>query len=74
MSELTTCNHCNLERIKSDAKRDGKLVVLVPSTWGMGGFEIYVHPRAINWRSVPKTARRLYWVAWMMKIGDHCEC
>lgn len=74
MSELTTCNHCNLERIRRDAKKAGHRVTLEGSTWGMGGVEVYVHPKALNFRTFNKNMKRRYWVAWMMEVTEHCVC
>jgi hypothetical protein len=74
MSELTTCNHCKLQRIRRDARAEGKRVVLETSRWGMGGVEVYVHPKAVNWRLCTVNMKRRYWVSWMMEVTEHCVC
>ena len=74
MSELTTCNYCNLKRMEEDAKAEGNKVTLIPSKSKMGGSEVYVHPRSINIKKFNRGQLQRFWVAWMMEITDHCVC
>jgi hypothetical protein len=51
MSELTQCNHCSLIGIRRRAKQSGKKVTLLTDArWGMGGVNVYVHPKDVNVR------------------------
>lgn len=78
MSELTSCNHCNLRRIKDDAKKQRERVtVIADAHWGMGGVNVYVHPKDVNVRSMKggeEGARKAYWRSWFMELTDHCVC
>lgn len=81
MSELTPCNYCSLQRIKARAKQEKmKITVLSNATWGMGGYNIYKHPKNINIRKLAKSNREddkelnQYCVSWMMEIPDRCCC
>ena len=72
MSELTTCNFCNLRRMKARAKAEGKTVTLLPSSWG--GFDVMVHaPHEQVFQHTPDDGNP-QWRAWMQEIGDRCEC
>ena len=85
MSELTQCNYCSLKQIKANARKKRMKVVLLPSSF-MGGTDVFVVPRHIpkaeikRWKdcdAAPPNGDmfyRKYHVAWMMSIGDHCEC
>lgn len=74
MSELTTCNYCNLERLRREAIQTKKRITMVPATWGMGGFEIYMHPRSVEIKKCTKEEKKRFWVSWMMEIGKTCGC
>lgn len=78
MSELTSCNYCSLQRIRADAKRERKRVtVLADARWGMGGVNVYVHPRDVNVRLLDggeEGPRRKFHVAWFMQLTAHCAC
>jgi hypothetical protein len=78
MSELTQCNYCSLRRIRRDAKREKKRVtILSDARWGMGGVNVYVHPRDVNvsrLRGGEDGPRREYFVSWFMQLTQHCCC
>jgi len=78
MSELTSCNYCSLQRIKARAKSENKKVtVLADSTWGLGGLNVYVHPKGIKIKDLiggEDGERKKYRVSWFMALGNHCEC
>jgi hypothetical protein len=77
MSELTPCNYCNLAGIKHEAKLKKQKVTIVPSkgkVGSLGGVEVYVHPRGVFIEALTMSQAKRYWVAWMMKITDHCVC
>jgi hypothetical protein len=78
MSELTSCNYCNLERIKRDAwAKKQKVTVLADARWGMGGCNVYVHPKTVKIHKLEggeDGPRKKYFVAWMMQITTHCAC
>jgi len=67
MSELTSCNYCNLKRIKARAKNEHKKVKVVPVSYGgklktfsyMGGVDVLIDNKK---------------VAWFMELPDHCCC
>ena len=72
MSELTTCNYCNLRRIKDRAKKEKKKVTKIPTSQELGGFEIFVHPKEIDIKKLSKKERTKYFSSWMWEITDHC--
>ncbi len=78
MGEFTSCNYCKLQGIKRRAKEDGLTVtVLGDANWGMGGENVYVHPKDINISQLAggeDGPRAKYRVSWMMGIGSRCEC
>jgi len=78
MSELTPCNFCNLNRIRLRAKASGmKVTILNDAHWGMGGSNIYVHPKEVKIAKLTggeNGARKEYFVSWMMEIPDRCQC
>jgi hypothetical protein len=78
MSELTPCNYCNLNRIKRRAKENGmKVTVLNDARWGMGGSNVYVHPKGLKIEKLGGAEdgpREKYRVSWMMEIPSRCEC
>lgn len=72
VSELTTCNYCNLNSIKRRAKRDGLVVTTKAED---GGTAVYVHPPDV--KEFPRKADgepNQYWSALLMEITGHCVC
>ena len=61
---MSTCNHCSLLAIKRDAKKNKKRVVVLPSSYSMGGVEVHV----LKPREKPNEKN---WVAWFMS-ADYC--
>ena len=78
MGDLTSCNLCKLRAIRRRAKEAGKVVTVLPdATWGMGGVNVYVHPKSVDVRELPggeDGPRAEYRVSWMMEIPERCEC
>ena len=78
MSELTSCNFCNLGRIRRDAKVKGmKVTILNDASWGMGGSNVYVHPKEIKIEKLDggeNGCRLEFRVSWMMEIPNRCQC
>jgi len=58
MSELTSCNYCTLQDIKSRAKQKGEKVRVVPNG-RHGGVDIKVGDRQ---------------AAWFMELTKYCCC
>lgn len=78
MSELTRCNYCSLEAIKRKAKHDKQRVtILNDARWGMGGVNVYVHPKDVSVRTIEggeEGPRKKYFVCWFMELSGHCVC
>jgi len=78
MSELTQCNCCTLRSIKRNAKAKGmKVTILQDAKWGMGGCNVYVHPKEVNVRKLPggeDGPRKQYFAAWFMDLTSSCCC
>ena len=76
MSELTQCNYCSLQEVRSQAKRDGLKVSLRPGWYG--GTDIFVHPKDVKIPSGQQDddspLRMKYCARWMMEIGRSCCC
>lgn len=85
MSELTSCNYCNLRNIRKIAKEQNKRVILVASSF-MGGTEVFAVPKYVTaaqvreWKGVSESQPnggymyRKYHVSWMMEIPSQCCC
>ena len=85
MSELTQCNYCSMKAIKADAKRKKMKVVVIASSF-MGGKDVFVVPPDFEIRDIRRWKDcsdklpngdknyQKYHAAWMMEIGNHCEC
>ncbi len=67
MSELTSCNYCNLKALKRNTKENEILVRL-------NGNEFYRHPKIVDFKKLSDKEKQKYWIAWMMEITDHCVC
>lgn len=67
MSELTTCNYCDLRRLKKRAAKNGSSVVIQPNL-EHGGTDVFVVPEG------EKPDREKHFVAWMAAITDRCAC
>ena len=74
MSELTSCNYCNLRGIKSRTLKGEKITILSDATWGMGGVNVYRHPRSVKIQKLSYKARQKYFVSWFMQLTTHCCC
>lgn len=78
MSELTECNYCKLSKIRASVRQSGnKVTLLADAKWGMGGVNVYVHPKAVDIRKLvggEDGNRAQYRVSWMMEVPDHCCC
>jgi hypothetical protein len=76
MSELTQCNFCRLKGIKERAKKSGEKVTTLKANWGLGGMNVYVHPKDVNIRKLDEegTSRKAFWKGWLMEVGNKCEC
>ncbi len=66
MSELTSCNYCNLKRIKARARKEHKKVEIKFASYegieeykAMGGVDVFLDGKE---------------VAWFMELPDHCCC
>ena len=84
MSTLTKCNYCiNIAIRKQDKLQGLKVTVLKTNLCdGVDGIDIFVHPKDIkidppkDIKIDPTDAkmRGLYFRAWFMALGRHCEC
>lgn len=73
MSELTTCNYCDLQWFREEAKREGKVVTLRPGGIGIMVFAHEEGEALMPWpdEGPPNEANQ---VAEMMAISDRCCC
>ena len=78
MSEQTQCNYCRLKSIEHDAKQKKmKVTILCDTKWGMGGFNVYIHPKDVKIAKLPggeDGEREKYRRSWMQDIGEQCCC
>ena len=74
MSELTQCNYCLLKHIKKRAKEKRMKVTVRATNWGLGGFDVFMHPKDIVIDPKNVEQRNQYFQSWMMEITDHCVC
>ncbi len=68
MSSLNECNFCTLRNIKANADIKGLIVTVLPDH---AGHSVYVHPDNVE---IDESNKETYWVAWLMKIPNHCCC
>ena len=68
------CNYCRLNRIKKDAENGLKVTILSDAVWGLGGKNVYVHPKEIKISSLSDGERSKYRKAWMKEIPKQCFC
>jgi len=75
---MSECNYCAFKRINSRADARGmKVTKLYDAKWGMGGVNIYVHPKDINVSELPggeDGERSKYREAWYMELPTSCCC
>jgi len=74
MSDLTRCNYCNLKSIKRRAKSKGLVVTKRSGDFGLGGMDVFVHPKEIKICVGDKVQRDKYFVSWLMEIPKYCCC
>ena len=75
MSDLTTCNHCDLIRYKAEAKKQRKVITLLEDTTSLlSGLDVYRHPKKVKIEELPKAKREQYHIVWFMSLTDHCVC
>jgi len=75
MSDMTSCNYCTLLRIKARAKKEGKIVTILPDTSSLlGGLNVYVHPKEVKIKDLAEIARETYGGVWFWALGDRCGC
>lgn len=75
---MSQCNYCSFQDYKSRAKKKGeKVTVLADAEWGMGGVNVYSHPKDVNIRKLSggeDDERAQYRVSWMMELPKTCQC
>lgn len=79
MSELTSCNYCDLRQIRSRARQEGKSIIMSSANaeFGLGGTECFIVPKGMKkaqLNELPKEERDKYFAAWFMNLADHCCC
>lgn len=85
MSSLTSCNYCNMRRLKDRAKKRGMIVKTLPGRF-MGGIEVFIVPKGTTtdeismWEGASNILPNgdenhcKYWKAWFMELPNHCCC
>jgi hypothetical protein len=72
MSDLTATNKETLDIIRYRAEEKGmKVTLLRDAKWGMGGFNVYVHPKEVSIADLPggeDGEREQYREAWLMSL------
>lgn len=72
MSEMTTCNYCNLQRYKHEAKSKGRKII---QRGHYGGIELYSIPKGLKYGKMTKEDLEPYKLGvWMMEISRGCCC
>ena len=72
MSELTQCNFCSLQEIKTNAKAAGNTITVMAD--GTQSKNVYVHPKSVNVRALNDQQREKYFVSWMEDLTPECAC
>ena len=76
MSDLTRCNFCTLQDMRSRAKREHKRVVTL-ACWPQGGVDVFIYPWGMSRSQLveeikTKEGRDRYFAAWFWDLG--CVC
>lgn len=74
MSELTQCNYCTLQELKRRRKKGYRITILKAHVPGLGGLNVYVHPKEVKIDPKDLKHKALYWQCWFMALGRRCEC
>ncbi len=70
---MSECNYCSFERIKRQAKHDGKQVV-TQKGWKKGT-DVFVVPKDTKVAIKPSQSfRDKFFVSWFWVLTDHCVC
>lgn len=69
------CNLCELQSIKHAARKSKLSVTTIHGSWGgLGGVEVYVHPKAVNIKKLKEKSRKPYFRVWFMVVPESCAC
>ena len=74
---MSICNFCNMQWIKKSATVENKSVITRTGSEQLGGTNVYVVPSGTV---IPEKIisddefSKKYFVAWFMKLPDHCAC
>ena len=74
---MATCNYCSFQQIKRLAKTKGLKITTEPAKWGMGGINVYLHPKNIkinDFGNDEDGRKGQYRVSWFMELPAHCTC
>ena len=82
MSELTLCNFCSMQIIKSHAEAENQQVVTRKSTSKLSGVNVFVLPPGVEMTKDVAGIEadddddftKKYFASWFMKLTDHCVC
>lgn len=64
---MSQCNYCLHKTMAADAKANGLTILIRPSRFKLGGFELYLVEKG-------KEPTKKDWVGWVMALPNKCEC
>lgn len=73
---MSQCNFCSFELLKTRAKKAGLAYTTINESRndGLGGVNIYVHPKNIDIHKLTESERDTFFQEWYMELGNKCEC
>lgn len=84
MSELTTCNYCNLLHYRRVAAGRGMKLTLLKDEEGdkelkdalpdVDSRVVMIHPHDVDVTKLKDPTESEWWYSTMMKVTDHCVC
>lgn len=71
------CNYCKFRILRKKALEGGLKVTTKTATWGMGGVEVFVHPKDVvieEGAGKEDHPQKKYWKCWYMSLPNCCAC
>ncbi len=70
---MSRCNLCRIVEDRKRAKLKGEVITLVPAKWGMGGLNVFMHPKGVKKAELTDESEK-YSIGWVMEIPERCSC
>ena len=72
---MSECNFCTYERLKKKLPKDHKITKIRSGfNGGLGGVDIYIHPKNVKLKELSDIDKKQYWKIWFMELPNRCAC